>query len=491
MRILQVSAELFPLLKTGGLADVTGALPLALAAAGADARVLLPAFPAIAAGVADARPVAPFHAPWGEPALLRFGYIDGGAGRLLPTYLVDSPALYDRPGNPYEGPGKQPYGDNHRRFAMLGWAAALLAQGLDPLWRPEVMHAHDWHAGQAPAYLAFARQRGQGADVRSVFTIHNLAYQGQFGGWAFAELGLPPEAFQVEGLEYHGDVSFMKAGLFYADRITTVSPTYAREIQTPEQGFGLDGLLRARSGVLHGILNAVDEAVWNPATDSHLAQRFSMPEGRRMAGKARCKAALQHELGLAVDERAPLFIVVSRLTEQKGLHLVLGGIDALLERGGQLAVLGSGDAWMEQAFRERAAAQPKRIAARIGYDEPLAHRLFGGADVVLVPSRFEPCGLTQMYGLRYGALPLVHRVGGLADTVVDCALENMAEGTATGFVFDRFDGEDYARALRRAFALYERPADWRRVRATAMRRPADWGSAAEHYLTVYQKALAH
>lgn len=210
-----------------------------------------------------------------------------------------------------------------------------------------------------------------------------------------------------------------------------------------------------------------------------------------MAGKARCKAALQHELGLAVDERAPLFIVVSRLTEQKGLHLVLGGIDGLLERGGQLALLGSGDAWMEQAFRERAAVQPKRIAARIGYDEPLAHRLFGGADVVLVPSRFEPCGLTQMYGLRYGALPLVHRVGGLADTVVDCALENMAEGTATGFVFERFEGEDYARALRRAFALYERPADWRRVRATAMRRPADWGTAAEHYLTVYREALAH
>lgn len=493
MRILQVAAEIFPLLKTGGLADVVGALPLALRAAGEDVRVLLPAFPAIRAGVPDAAPVAAFHAPWGEPAQLLFGHIapdaaqaDGpdGDARRIPVYLIDAPALYDRPGNPYEDPQRQPYGDNHRRFALLGWAAMRLAQGLDPHWQPELVHAHDWHAGLAPAYL-----RLHAPQVRSLFTVHNLAYQGLFPPWDFHGLGLPPEAFHVEGVEYHGQLSFMKAGLYYADRLSTVSPSYAREIQTPAQGQGLDGLLRDRAGVLHGILNAVDEAVWNPATDAELPRPYGQPDGRRMAGKAACKAALQAELGLAAEPQRPLFIVVSRLSEQKGLHLVLEGLDALLAQGGQLAVLGSGEGWMEEAFRRQVAAHPARLAAHIGYDEARAHRLFGAGDVVLVPSRFEPCGLTQMYGLKYGALPLVHRVGGLADTVADCSLENLADGSANGFVFTHFDTADYTRALRRAFALYARPAEWRRVRAAAMGRRAGWDGAAARYIDVYRQAL--
>ena len=488
MRILQVSAELFPLLKTGGLADVAGALPLALVAAGQDARVLLPGFPTIRAGVRGLEPVAEFQAPWGERFMLRAGRIEAGGAAPLAAYVIDAPALYDRPGNPYEDPSRQPYGDNHRRFALLGWAAAQLAQGLDPHWRPEVVHAHDWHAGLAPAYLAFARRHG-GTRAGSVFTVHNLAYQGLFAPWHFAGLGLPDEAFHISGLEYHGQLSFMKAGLSYADRITTVSPTYAREIQTPEQGCGLDGLLRERNGVLEGILNAVDDQVWNPAADPALAQRFHGPEGAPMAGKAHCKAALQQQLGLAARAEAPLFILVSRLTEQKGLHLVLDGLDALLARGGQLALLGSGEAWLEDAFRARAAAAPQSVSVTIGYDETLAHRLFGAGDVTLVPSLFEPCGLTQMYGLKYGSLPLVRRVGGLADSVVDCTLEDLASGDATGFVFDRFEAADYHRALRRAFALHQRPADWRRVRASAMRRPNDWADAAAAYIKVYQKAL--
>ncbi|CAN7198042.1 glycogen synthase GlgA [Variovorax paradoxus] len=490
MRILQVSAELFPLLKTGGLADVAGALPLALMAAGQDARVLLPGFPAILAGVRELAPVAEFTAPWGPE---RFGLRAGriaidGAAAPITAYVIDAPALYDRPGNPYEDATRQPYGDNHRRFALLGWAAAQLAQGLDPAWQPEVVHAHDWHAGLAPAYLHFAREAGA-TRTGSVFTVHNLAYQGISAPWNFADLGLPAPAFHMNGLEYHGQVSFMKGGLYFADRLTTVSPTYAREIQTPEQGFGLDGLLRLRGGVLTGILNAVDDEVWNPATDSALVQGYHTPEGRHMAGKARCKAVLQHQLGLAERPDAPLFILVSRLTEQKGLHLVLGGLDTLLAEGGQLALLGSGEAGLEQAFRERAAAAPRSVSVTIGYNETLAHQLFGGGDVTLVPSLFEPCGLTQMYGLKYGSLPLVRRVGGLADTVVDCTLEDMASGHATGFVFDRFDATDYDRALRRAFALYQRAPDWRRVRGNAMRRPADWASAAGQYIEVYRQAL--
>jgi starch synthase len=328
--------------------------------------------------------------------------------------------------------------------------------------------------------------RGGGARVASVFTIHNLAYQGLFTASHFAELGLPAAAFSIDGLEFHGQLSFMKGGLAFADRLTTVSPSYAREIQTPEQGCGLDGLLRSRAGVLSGILNAVDDQVWNPAHDALLPERFDL---RRAAGKARCKAALQQDLGLATQPDAPLFVVVSRLTEQKGLHLVLGGLDALLAQGGQLALLGSGDAALEAAFRDRAAAAPAAVSVTLGYDEPLAHRLFGAGDVTLVPSLYEPCGLTQMYGLKYGSLPLVHRVGGLADTVVDSTLEDLADGTATGFVFDRFTAEDYARALRRAFALYRRPAEWRAARDSAMARPADWGSAAARYLEVYAAAL--
>lgn len=489
MRILQASAELFPLLKTGGLADIAGALPVALAASGEDVRVLLPGFPAIFAGVTGLIPVAEFSAPWGDRARLHYGRIaipGAPPEQALHAYVIDAPALYDRPGNPYEDSQRQPYGDNHRRFALLGWTAARLAQGLDPQWQPDIVHAHDWHAALAPAYLAFGRA-SHGRRVGSVFTVHNLAYQGVFPPWNFADLGLPDAAFQINGLEYHGQVSFMKSGLYYADQITTVSPTYAQEIQTPDQGCGLDGLLRGRAGTLTGILNAVDSAVWNPATDALLPQNFDV---RRTGGKALCKAALQAALGLEVTPDKPLFVVVSRLSEQKGLHLVLGGLDELLAQGGQLALLGSGDGWLEEAFRRRAAATPESVSVTIGYDESMAHRLFGASDVTLVPSLFEPCGLTQMYGLRYGSLPLVRRVGGLADTVVDCTLEDMASDHATGFVFDDFTPAGYSRALRRAFSLYARPSDWRRVRANAMRRPADWATAAAQYIEVYRKALA-
>jgi starch synthase len=485
MRVLQVSAELFPLLKTGGLADIAGALPVALRAAGQDVRVLLPGFPKIVSGVTNLTEVVVLPAPWGDRTRVLAGQIRVPGVPDIFAYVIDAPALYDRPGNPYEDAQRQPYGDNHRRFALLGWVAAQLAQGADPHWQAQVVHAHDWHAALAPAYLAFSQPWGR-PKIGTVFTVHNLAYQGLFAPWHFADLGLPGPAFQVNGVEYHGQVSFMKAGLYYADRITTVSPTYAREIQTPEQGCGLDGLLRGRAGVLTGILNAVDDQVWNPASDALLAERY---DPARMTGKATNKSALQAQLGLADRPDAPLFVVVSRLTEQKGLHLVLGGLDALLAQGGQLALLGSGEAWLIEAFRQRAAATPASVSVTIGYDEFLAHQLFGAGDVVVVPSLFEPCGLTQMYGLKYGCLPLVRRIGGLADTVVDCSLEDMASGTATGFVFDRFEPDDYARAMRRAFALYQRPADWNRVRAAGMRRPADWATAAAQYIDIYQHAI--
>jgi len=482
MNVLQVSAEIFPLLKTGGLADVAGALPAALKATGCDVRVLLPGFAPIKADLQSSAVLAELIAPWGERVALRQGVL-GTLG--ITAYVIDAPHLYGRPGTPYEDAQRQPFHDNHRRFALLGWVAARLACGIDAAWQPAVVHSHDWHAALAPAYLTFGPVQGQ--RVASVYTVHNLAYQGVFAPNNFFDLGLPNAAFSVNGLEFHGQLSFMKAGLYYADHITTVSPSYAREIQSPEQGCGLDGLLRSRDHSLSGILNAVDEAVWNPATDAALAQTY---DARKPAGKARCKSALQLELGLEARPDAPLFGVVSRLTEQKGLHLVLAVLDALIERGGQLVVLGTGEAALEAAFKARAATQPHAVAVRIGYDEGFAHRIFSATDVTLVPSRFEPCGLTQMYGLKYGSLPLVHRVGGLADTVVDCALENLADGTANGFVFDAFTPEALARAMRRAFALYERKSEWRSVRQRAMQQSLGWDKAAAQYVALYRRLLA-
>jgi starch synthase len=483
MRVLQVSAELFPLLKTGGLADVAGALPAALAAAGVEPRLLVPGFPAIREALAQECAVAPVALPWseGRAALLR-GRLPGLA---MPVYVLDAPGLFDRPGNPYADAAGVAYADNHRRFALLGLAAARLAEGVDGSWRPQIVHAHDWHAGLACAHIAAARARRR-TEARTVFTIHNLAYQGLFPAEQFCDLGLPPQHYAVEGVEFYGQVSFMKAGLHFADAITTVSPSYAKEIQTPEQGCGLDGLLRRRADALHGILNGVDYAVWSPANDAAIAARYGADTA---SGKAACKTALQRECGLLSRADAPLFGIVSRLTEQKGLPLVLEALPDLLDAGSQLVILGEGDARLEAGFAEAVARHPGQVARRTGMDEGLAHRIYAGSDVMLVPSRFEPCGLTQLYGLSYGALPLVHRVGGLADTVIDCTLEDLAADTATGFVFNAFTVDAYRRALRRAFALWSRPEYWAQVRAAAMRQRFGWEDAAVRYLGVYRELI--
>lgn len=486
LRVLQVSAELHPLLKTGGLADVTGALPYALAAQGCDARVLLPGFPTVLSGLTSVTDLGEFLAPWGESLRLLKARITHPANAPLWAYVLDAPALFDRPGNPYEDAHHQPYGDNHRRFAALAWAAVQLAQGRDVTWQPELVHAHDWHAGLVPVCLAHAAQLAGKAPLPTVFTVHNLAYQGLFPASHFFELGLPAAHFQPEGLEFWGQLSFMKAGLHYASRITTVSPTYAQEIQTPEYGCGLDGLLRRRQSDLTGILNGVDPHDWNPATDANLVQPFDVDH---LEGKAACKAALQAEFGLAKEQATPLFTVVSRLTEQKGLPLVLEAVDMLVERGAQLLILGNGDVALQDAFRAKARQHAGRVAVHIGFDEALSHRVFAGSDVALVPSRFEPCGLTQMYALLYGSLPLVRRVGGLADTVVDTTPDGLASGAATGFVFDDMSAAAFEAAVRHALALWAKPMDWRRVMRQGMAQAFTWDTAAAHFLQLYSELV--
>ena len=480
MRILHVASEIFPLVKTGGLADVVAALPPALAKQGLDVRLLLPGFPGILDGVRDLRPVLRVGPAFSAAVIdLKLGRLPGNG---LPAYVIDAPFLYRRAGNPYLGPDGLDWRDNHRRFALLGWMAAHLGAGeLDPDWVPDVVHAHDWHAGLAPVYMA----QNPALPAKSVFTVHNLAFRGIFPLELHPEMHLPLRKITPTGIEFHGKISFMKAGLVYADRVTTVSPTYAHEICTPEFGWGLEGVLRERSQALSGILNGVDYEVWNPAGTQVVAP-YSATD---LAGKAACRRALRAELGLSPDATGPLFAVVSRLTSQKGMDLLLAALPELLREGGQLAVLGSGDGDLEAGFRYAATVNPGNVAVHIGYDEALSHRFMSGADVLLVPSRFEPCGLTQLYALRFGTLPLVRRVGGLADTVVDSSEDNLRAGRATGFIFGDASRHALAEAIRAACALFRNGERWRAVQLRAMAQDFSWDDSAAHYARLYRALL--
>lgn len=483
MRLLFVSSEAYPLAKTGGLADVAGALPAALADLGVDVRVLLPAYPSARRALAE---VVEERAVLGDP----FG---SGVARLLegrladspvPVWLLDCPALYDRDGGPYQDAAGADWPDNDLRFGLLGWAAARLGHTSSPLpWRPAVLHANDWQASLAPAYL----HAWGGARPATVLTIHNMAYQGLFPAETLLRLGLPWSMYGIDGLEFWGRMSFLKAGIFYSDRLTTVSPTYAREIQTAEYGCGLDGLLRVRREHLFGILNGVDYGVWDPARDACLAHRHAAHD---LDAKPMNKHALQCELGLSADAAAPLMIVVSRLNEHKGTDLILAQIPFLTAAGAQLAVLGTGDRELEEGFRQAARRHPGQVAVNIGYSEDLAHRMQAGADMLLMPSRSEPCGLTQFYAFRYGTVPVVHRTGGLADSVTDVTYETLLAGSATGFMFGTPTASAFQWALERALGMFAQPEQWRRIRAAGVAQDFSWRSSALRYLDLYHAMLA-
>jgi starch synthase len=476
--VLSVASEVFPLAKTGGLADVAGALPPALAAAGVKVVTLLPGYPGVLAAVRDAEAVHAWPSLHGGPARLLSARAAG-----LDLLVLDAPHLYGRAGNPYVGPDGKDWPDNALRFGALSWVGAELGRGLLPAFAPGIVHAHDWQAGLVPAYLHYAGS----PRPRTVMTVHNLAFQGQFPPELLAPLGLPPHAFAMDGVEYYGTIGFLKAGLALADRITTVSPRYAMEIRTPDFGMGLDGLLRARAGVLTGILNGIDTEYWNPATDPHLAARF---DARSLDARAANKKALQARLGLDPDVKAPLFGVVSRLTWQKGMDVLLDAIPDLLAQGAQLALVGSGEADLEAGLRDAAAAGPGRVGILIGFDEVAAHLVQGGADALLVPSRFEPCGLTQLCALRYGAVPVVARVGGLADTVIDANEMALVAAAGNGLQFAPVTREALALTLERAVALWRDRPTWRRLQQHAMAAEVGWQRPARQYAALYRSLVA-
>ena len=497
MRVLHVAAEVFPLVKTGGLADVVAALPVALAEQGADVRLLLPGYPAVLEAVQSARTVIDIGTCFGA---LRVRLLLGRMpGTHLWVYVIDAPYLYKRGGSPYQDSQGEEWPDNLQRFALLGWVAAhLAADEADPAWSPQLVHAHDWHAAMACAYIA----EHPPTQAATVFTVHNLAFQGLFSMHEWSALGLASRLMSPSGLEFHGQLSFMKAGLKFAHRVTTVSPNYAREITTPEFGCGLDGVIRGRGADVSGIVNGIDDKIWNPATDPAIAQLYS---AEQLAGKQVCRRSLQAELGLDLDDDALLLTVVSRLTSQKGLDLVLAALPALVQAGVQLAIQGTGDRFLEAAFTGAQQAHPGRVHVRVGYDEARAHRLIAGADVIAVPSRFEPCGLTQLYGLRYGTLPVVRRVGGLADTVHEVGAERPAASLApvfppagapsasarvqsTGFVFEEASSSAFERCVVRAVGMKRDTVAWTQRMRAAMAQDLSWQGPARSYLDLYAGA---
>lgn len=479
VRVLSVASEVFPLVKTGGLADVVAALPAALASEGVETRTVVPGYPAVIDALRQAEAVHAYAHLQGGPARLLAAHVAG-----LDLLVLDAPHLYARPGNPYLGPDGAPWADNALRFGALAECAASIGRGAVPGFAPDIVHAHDWQAGLAPALLHY----GGAPRPATVMTVHNLAFQGQFPRELLATLGLPEHAWTIDGVEYYGTIGYLKAGIALADRITTVSPTYAAEICTPDGGMGLDGLLRHRADVLTGILNGIDDTAWNPATDAHLVRRFDAGD---LAGRAGNKAALQARLGLDDESSTFVFGVVSRLTVQKGMDLLLEALPALTAAGAQLAVLGAGDRPLESAFAAAAAKHPGRVAAVIGYDEGLAHLMQGSIDALLMPSRFEPCGLTQLCALRYGAIPVVARVGGLADTVKDADESAPAAGTGNGIQFAPGSRANLERAIGRALALRRDAALWQGLQSRAMATDVGWSRPARQYAALFRALVAH
>jgi starch synthase len=475
MKILSVTSEIFPLVKTGGLADVTGSLPLALKQYGVETKTLLPGYPVVMDSVSRGVRLADLNVLGLGVALFSATHGD------LNLLILDCPALFYRQGGPYIDENGIDHADNWKRFATLSKVAAQIAGGLLPGWQPGVVHTHDWQTALTSAYI-----RAAGINVPSLLTIHNLAFQGQFPAELFPSLELPESFFSTDVMEYYGDMSFLKAGITQADLLTTVSPTYAREILTNDLGMGLGGVLSDRRNALRGIVNGVDLDVWNPATDPYIPATYNdWTLDRRSVNRA----ALVEQFGLEEDD-GPIFSVVSRLTWQKGLDLLVPVIQGLVDLGGKLVVHGQGDRQIVGLLEDAASRYSGRVSVRIGFEEELAHLIHSGSDSVIQPSRFEPCGLTQLYALRYGAIPIVARTGGLAETIIDANDAGMGAGVATGFQFKAGSMEDLYHAVERSVDIYERHALWQNLQIQGMKTDFSWGRSAQQYAALYSE-LSH
>lgn len=477
LRILFAASEVYPLIKTGGLADVACYLPTALHELGHDIRIVLPAYHSVLDRISGFRPARerPLKGYNTRYRLLR-GRLPGSE---IPVYLIDIPELFNRPGDPYRSAAGEDWQDNARRFAVFGDIVRQLGMGQAGLrWRPEIVHCNDWHTGLAPALLALDADR-----PATVFSIHNLAFQGDFSYDTFKSLPLPDSLWSPEAMEFYGRFAFIKGGLVFADRLVTVSPSYAGEILTPEYGFGMEGLLHKRGQDLSGILNGVDYRYWDPRHDSFIDRHYWI---NSLNEKAVNKRLLQKQLGLQVDGDAVLLAHISRLTWQKGTDLILDGASTLLQnKHVQIVVLGSGEVNYVTGLQSVRDSHPGRVAISVEYNEALSHRIQSGADILLMPSRYEPCGLTQMYSLRYGTIPVVRRTGGLADTVVNTTAETLASGTATGFHFDDSNTSAFLSAVYRALEIYPNGDRWGQIMQTAMSQDFCWGESARRYESLY------
>ena len=479
MRILSVASEAYPLVKTGGLGDVVGALPGALASHGIAITTLIPGYPEVLDKQRNSKVIHRYANLFGAEAQIWTGDLGG-----YPLLILDAPSLFLREGGPYGDRAGKDWPDNWRRFAALSRAGADLGSGAVEGQFFDILHAHDWQAGMAPAYLRFAP--GGGSKPARVMTIHNIAFQGRFDRTIFDLLGLPAGAYGIDGVEYYGGVGYLKAGLISADAITAVSPGYAREIQQPAFGMGLEGLIRTRASVLTGIVNGIDPAVWSPMHDGNLIARYNETSlNRRQINKVAIEKSCHLDGG-----PGPLFTAVSRLTWQKGMDVLADQIDALVAMGGRFVLLGTGDAALEARFKAAAARHPGKVAVAIGYDEQLSHLLQGGADAILIPSRFEPCGLTQLYGLAYGCVPIATRTGGLADTIIDANEAAVGARVATGILFDGVTGDSLAGAIRRAVTLYAQPEIWAGMQRQGMKADFSWRHSGARYASLYAQLVA-
>jgi starch synthase len=477
LKVLFAASEVAPLIKTGGLADVAGALPTALAGLGVDVRVLVPGYTQVLDALSSKGRAATLPSLPGLPAAQLLGAkLPSG----VPLLVLDC-AAYRRPGGPYQDTAGRDWPDNDLRFGLLSYVAALLSTPASPYpWRPDVVHCNDWQTGLAPMYLRFV----VGPKARSVMTIHNLAYQGIFPPETTTRLGLPPRALAIDGVEFYGKMSFLKGGLQAADRLTTVSPSYAEEIQHEPLGMGLQGVLSYRRAALTGILNGIDVDTWDPDNDPYIERYYN---AGRLAHKEDNRRALRVRLGLEDRPDIPLFATVGRMTYQKGLDILADVAADLVNLPAQLAVLGTGDAALQSRFQTLAQSHPGRIAVQIGFDEGLSHQIEAGADAFLMPSRYEPCGLNQMYSQRYGTPPVVHATGGLKDSVVDASPETIARKTATGFVFAPLSAQTLLEACRRAADLYRNKRVWRQLQKNGMARDFSWEASARQYLALYRE----